>query len=367
MSPGTGPGMETVSDCRDLEATLSFFTGELGWRIHLVTPADDPSEYVVEEPCSGGRLRLRRSAADVPVQLRVGGTSPRVHVAPNGSTVTVVRPDPVVGRDMVVPEAMPSFTVTHPADEFGSGRAGMAYRDLLPDRWGGRFVASHIRVDHPGGEDGEIADWVHFHRVRFQLIVVVEGWVDVVYEDQGEPFRMQPGDCVLQPPEIRHRVLRSSSGLEVIEVGCPAVHDTVSDPHLDLPNGVGSPERSFFGQRFVRHVAADASTTPWIVDGWHARDTGLGAATDQLVGVSAVTPGPGGPGRSRWLTHQEEFVLLVATRGAVGVEVADRTEVALAAGAAVGLPPGERWRLVDPSADHEHLVVSVSADAVRPA
>ena len=55
---------------------------------------------------------------------------------------------------------------------------------------------------------------------------------DVVYEDQGEPFVMREGDLVLQPPEIRHRVLESSPGLEVIEIGAPAVHATFADHEL---------------------------------------------------------------------------------------------------------------------------------------
>ena len=29
-----------------------------------------------------------------------------------------------------------------------------------------------------------MADYVHFHRIRFQMIFVASGWVDVVYEDQ---------------------------------------------------------------------------------------------------------------------------------------------------------------------------------------
>ena len=42
-------------------------------------------------------------------------------------------------------------------------------------------------------QGGPVADWVHFHRVALQLIYVRCGWVRVVYEDQGEPFVMQPG------------------------------------------------------------------------------------------------------------------------------------------------------------------------------
>jgi hypothetical protein len=60
----------------------------------------------------------------------------------------------------------------------------MHYRDLLPSRQGGRFIASHIRI--PDG--GPVADDVHHHDVRFQLIHCVAGWVRLVYEDQGEPF-----------------------------------------------------------------------------------------------------------------------------------------------------------------------------------
>ena len=53
------------------------------------------------------------------------------------------------------------------------------------------------------------------------MIAVRRGWVRVVYEDQGEPFVMEAGDLVLQPPGIRHRVLESSPGLEVVEITLP--------------------------------------------------------------------------------------------------------------------------------------------------
>ena len=50
----------------------------------------------------------------------------------------------------------------------------------------------------------------------------------VAYENQGPPFLLRPGDMVIQPPEIRHRVLESSDGLEVVEIGCPADHVTIA-------------------------------------------------------------------------------------------------------------------------------------------
>src|SRR5207237_1333899 len=131
-------------------------------------------------------------------------------------------------------------------DAWGRGRAGMQYRDLIPGRLGGRVIASQIRI--PDG--GPVADYVHHHRVRFQMIYCRRGWVRVVYEDQGPPFAMREGDCVLQPPGIRHRVLEASRGLEVIEVSAPSDHETFRDHELELPSANERRERVFSGQRF---------------------------------------------------------------------------------------------------------------------
>ena len=75
------------------------------------------------------------------------------------------------------------------------GRAGMHYRDLIPGRLGGAIIASHIRIP----EAGPVPDDVHYHIAAFQLIFCYRGWVDLVYEDQGTPFRLEAGDCLIQP------------------------------------------------------------------------------------------------------------------------------------------------------------------------
>ena len=85
---------------------------------------------------------------------------------------------------------------------------------------------------------------------------------------RGRPFRLEAGDCVLQPPEIRHRVLRASEGLEVIEIGCPAAHDTFIEHQIELPTSIVRFDRDFGGQRFVHHVASDATRSPWLSTGW---------------------------------------------------------------------------------------------------
>jgi quercetin dioxygenase-like cupin family protein len=107
----------------------------------------------------------------------------------------------------------------------------MEYRDLIPGRLGGRVAASHIRLP----EGGVVPDYVHYHKIGFQMIYCWRGKVKVVYEDFGDPFWLEPGDCVLQPPEIRHRVLENAAGTEVIELSSPAVHETWADHETDLP------------------------------------------------------------------------------------------------------------------------------------
>lgn len=170
--------------------------------------------------------------------------------------------------------------------EWGIGRAGMQYRDLLPDRLGGQLIASHIRI--PDG--GPVPDYVHHHDVKFQMIYCFRGWVKVVYEDQGPPFSLEAGDCVLQPPNIRHRVLECSDQMEVIEVSSPAEHVTNVEHDMELPTVNIDANRNFGGQRFVRHQSSNAKWTVGPYDGFEARDTGIGDATKGLASVLVIRP-----------------------------------------------------------------------------
>ncbi len=275
---------QVVVPCADLAATLEFLTARLGFRIDLVVPADAPATVVVSG--HGVSLRLEAGAAGAAPALRLAcdpatlpPDTPRELIAPGGMRVVLA--------DALAPIELPAgtreFVLTRMggAGAWGVGRAGMQYRDLIPGRLGGRFIASHIRI--PDG--GTVPDYVHYHRVRFQMIYCRAGWVRVVYEDQGPPFVMHAGDCVLQPPQIRHRVLEASAGLEVIEIGSPAVHETWADHALSLPTDGLRPGRDFGGQRFVRHVAASARWAPWRAGGFEARDTGIAAATGGLAGA----------------------------------------------------------------------------------
>jgi len=150
-----------------------------------------------------------------------------------------------------MPDANSSFEINKMtnASPWVVGRAGMEYRKLLHYQ-NDRFGASHIRIN----EGGETSDYVHYHQLRFQMIYCCKGWAKMVYEDQGEPFIMNGGDCILQAPEIRHRVLSCQKGLEVIEINSPGMHMTARDHELTLPTGKLIPDRLFGGQKYVHYM-----------------------------------------------------------------------------------------------------------------
>jgi quercetin dioxygenase-like cupin family protein len=335
------------------DADLRELTDVHGFRLDAIFPADSPATAIVSG--HGVRLRLDGRSAGGPVTLHMLTDDRTGEVDLPGGSRLEFRP---FTRSYALPDNRPSLVVSHDTGDSGVGRAGMRYRDLIPDRWGGRFIASHITI--PDG--GPVPDYVHFHNIRFQLIFVKAGWVRVVYEDQGEPFVLEAGDGVLQPPEIRHRVLESSPGLEVIEVGCPAEHETIADHALALPTPVVDPERSFRGQRFVRHVAAEATYRPWRIGGWEHRDTGIGAATNGLAGVRVARPATADPTPDLpAISHDTEFALLVVLGGEVTFATEGCEAVRLAHGDSVAIPSGVRYRLDRATTDCELLDVTLPA------
>jgi len=337
----TGPA-EVQLPCAELAPTLAFFVERLGFRIEVIFPAEEPTTASLSG--HGLRLRLAPVGGD-PGVIRLAcadlnAADPRVLVAPNGTRVELVDADPPI----IQPIFQQAFVLTR-ADEGpepGAGRAGMIYRDLIPSRLGGAVVASHITIP----EGGPVADWVHFHKVGFQMIFCRRGWVRLVYEDQGEPFVLSAGDCVLQPPRIRHRVLESSPGLEVIELGCPALHETLADHEMALPTGRHLPDRDFSGQVFLRHVAAE---TPWLVygAGFERRDTGMIAATRGLADVGVLRPAAAT--RLDAPAHHGDLLFGFVLEGTAILE--RDGDHRLAATDAFAIPPGEGWVLRDCSED----------------
>ena len=340
---------------QELRDDIPFFTKVLGMRMDMIYPADDPSVAVFSG--HGVRVRIEAGADEPPGTLRILTDDPdafaegaRVLTAPNGTRVEIDELNP----PMVMPDTVHSFVVRRLTDQapWIIGRAGMHYRDLIPDRLGGSIIASHIRI--PDG--GPVPDMVHYHTVGFQLIFCYRGWFDLVYEDQGAPFRLHAGCCVIQPPEIRHRVLFASDNIEVIEIGVPAEHVTTIDHDMTLPNGPARPERRFQGQRFVHHRVKDAVWRPFRLSGFEARDTGISEGTQGVAGVQVVRAAGGD---TVWSRHDSDILFTFVMDGTMTLEGDGRDPCALAAGDAFVIPPGMATRYTDVSDDLELLEVSL--------
>lgn len=116
---------------------------------------------------------------------------------------------------------MSQKTTVHHADGdvFERGlRAFFAYRDLgIRGATGGKVGAHVIRAvagEHP------VPQW-HTHDLEFQFVYVLKGWVEFEYEDVGF-VRLEAGSTVYQPPMVRHREVRHSEDVEILEITSPA-------------------------------------------------------------------------------------------------------------------------------------------------
>ena len=300
--------------CEDLNLALDDLRRD-GFRLDVIYPADDPHTAVLTRDCSSVRVTTRPDAPAPPREL---------------------------------PSFKPEFVLSAAGGNSGEGRAGMLYRDLIPSRLGGRYIASHIAIP----EGGPVSDWVHFHRIALQLITVRRGWVRVVYEDQGGPFVMKAGDLVVQPPGIRHRVLESSPGLEVVEITCPAIHETFADHELDLPNGRVA-DRKFGDQRFLHHMS---EATQWRSFGeGEAQETQVAEATAGLAQVRTLRAGKAG---ISFPAHNGELVFGFILEGSAVLEFHGAHSVG--SGDAFVVPPEQPWRLSDSSDDLRLLHVTTA-------
>jgi mannose-6-phosphate isomerase-like protein (cupin superfamily) len=297
-----------------------------GFRLEEIVPADDPAEALMTG--HGLRLRLARDHRGT-VELLVppgDGRPPGRHPGPGGLVITVATP-----RELHVPPPVPTFIHTRRAETpFHEGRAGLLYRDLLPSRLGGRWVASHIRA----ARGGAVKDRVHHHTVRLQLIYCLSGEAELVYEGQGPGFTFRAGELVLQPPGLRHQVISATAGFEVVEIASPAWHPTSIDHDMPLPSPDRALDRLRSGQRFLRAIAGHCPTRP-VAPGVEARDLGLEDASGGIATARVLHFRDRGTVELRE-SDDLRFLFVSAGTG----EIEGRERASLAAGDAVSLPRG---------------------------
>ena len=339
-----------VLPCIDLEETLKFFVDEVGFKLEMITPADNPRSAVIAGYGTRVCLDTEFSGAPGLLRLETNSETNSRKIAPNGTSIEFLSKNRtpiyvVLDNALIVSKLSTEVPMT-------TGRAGMIYRDLIPGRLGGRVIASHIHI--PNG--GPVPDYVHYHRVKFQMIYCKSGWVRVVYEDQGESFVMHAGDCVLQPPEIRHRVLESSDNLEVIEIGSPAEHETFAEHEITLPTSTLRPDRNFSGQKFVRHIATETQWLPWRFPGFVSRNTGIDKATAGFASAETVRGEVGATITDTKKSHELFFVFVL--NGSVSLSTKDSNQkTILNINSSVALPSNCEFKLEITSPNTEMLIV----------
>jgi quercetin dioxygenase-like cupin family protein len=97
-------------------------------------------------------------------------------------------------------------------------RSYFEYRDLGVKRASAGKVVAHVIRARPG--KAPHGEW-HRHDCKLQFVYVLKGWIEFEYEGAGKVM-MKAGSCFYQPPNIRHRELRHSKNIEMIEVVGPA-------------------------------------------------------------------------------------------------------------------------------------------------
>jgi len=103
-------------------------------------------------------------------------------------------------------------------------RGYFEYRDLGIQRATRGKVVAHVIRARPG--KAPHGEW-HWHDVDVQFVYVLKGSAVFEYEGIGR-VAMKAGTCFYQPPRIRHREIRHSPDLQMIEFVSPARFRTYS-------------------------------------------------------------------------------------------------------------------------------------------
>lgn len=100
-------------------------------------------------------------------------------------------------------------------------RPTLSFRDLgIAAVTEGRVTAQVVRATAPS----DTPQAPHRHDVELQFFYVLAGSMTVDHD--GTVRELGPGDVVVQPGGVVHRILRHSADLELLEVSAPAGYGT---------------------------------------------------------------------------------------------------------------------------------------------
>lgn len=332
---------------RDVSADVDFFTEEIGLKLQSLYPAGNP----VRAELNGYGLTVRLQAGDptagnAHIVIRTEQSARDEMCSPGG--ISVVWESLQGSVEQRFGEFRLEICSLRNTSPWIVGKAGTHTRELIPSRLGGAVIASHIRI--PNG--GPVSDKVHYHTTSFQLVFCIQGWITLAYEKQGESITLMPGDCICQPPHIRHKVLETSNGLEVMEISMPADYVTAIDEKMELPDAKVDLQHRFDGQQFCLHRSTDALWQPHRLPGFDSFETGIAKASENIAGVRLLrathTLLPYA------VVHTADVIFSFVLAGSVRID-----EHLLVAGDAFTMPPGDSYQISDISTDTRMLELSI--------
>ncbi len=108
----------------------------------------------------------------------------------------------------------------------GTHRPGGGFRDLgIAEVTGGKF-GSYIGK---APEDGHYMQGRHGHKLDFQQVFVLSGFMRMWYDGIGE-IDCPPGTSVYEAPGRAHEIAYIAKGTEVLAITSPAVYSTFLFP-----------------------------------------------------------------------------------------------------------------------------------------
>lgn len=116
-------------------------------------------------------------------------------------------------------------------------RPEVKYRDLLvSDATNGRMRAEIMTLS---SETAMNATGWHYHTCDIQFLYMLCGWVDLEIDGMGA-VRLNEGESLMIPGGTVHQEVRTSQGMELLEVSVPAALGTVScePPTSFVPGGL---------------------------------------------------------------------------------------------------------------------------------
>ena len=129
-------------------------------------------------------------------------------------------------------------------------------------------------------------------------------------------------------------MLECSDGLEVIEVSCPAEHETYTDHLLELPNSKTDPSRTFRDSGFFfpgrTNGLGETSFRRFIPD------TGIGSATRGIAEVRVLRPDNNKSNNTR--SHQGELLFYFVLKGSMELNLEEQGSSSFSEGDSASIP-----------------------------